>query len=54
MIVKSLIQEKAKAAGMNVGSEFYPMLDKAVEELVAKAIHRAKENGRKTLHAKDV
>ncbi|MCJ7450354.1 MAG: DUF1931 domain-containing protein [Candidatus Nanohaloarchaeota archaeon QJJ-9] len=42
------------ADDVNVGSDFYTALDDKVQELVDRAVERAKENGRKTVKARDV
>ena len=53
-IVKSVVGELSKKAGVRVSADFYDALDKAVAELVAKAVKRAKENNRKTLMPQDL
>ncbi|NWF97228.1 MAG: NFYB/HAP3 family transcription factor subunit [Candidatus Thorarchaeota archaeon] len=53
-VVKSKIQEFAKKHEMNVGSDFYPELDKKIEELLKEASKRCTENKRKTLKAYDL
>ena len=35
-------------------NEFYPRLDREVEEMIKKAMARAKENQRRTLMARDL
>lgn len=45
---------KAAAKGVNVGSDFYKALDKEVRGLIAKAVARAKSNGRKTIRTGDL
>ncbi|MDY6788930.1 MAG: DUF1931 domain-containing protein [Candidatus Nanohaloarchaea archaeon] len=52
LLKKSGVREAAK--GVNVGSEFYKALDKRALDLVKRAVKRAKENGRKTVKARDV
>ncbi|WEL23983.1 DUF1931 domain-containing protein [Candidatus Nanohalovita haloferacivicina] len=42
------------ADGVNVGSDFYDALDEEVKDLIARAVERADENGRKTVKARDV
>ncbi|MFB6265643.1 MAG: DUF1931 domain-containing protein [Candidatus Nanohaloarchaea archaeon] len=42
------------ASGMNVGSDVYDELDAQVQEMIDRAAERARENGRKTLKARDV
>jgi len=39
---------------LNVGSDFYDALDERAIELVERAVKRAKDNGRKTVKARDV
>jgi histone H3/H4 len=53
-VVKSKIQEFAKKNDMNVGSDFYPEVDKKIEFLLKEATKRAKDNKRKTLKAYDI
>lgn len=52
VIKKSGVREAAQ--GVNVGSDFYEELDDRAQELVRRATKRAKENGRKTVKARDV
>ena len=52
VIVKSAIREMLKGKA-SVGEDFLKALDASVVELVKKAAERAKENGRKTLKARD-
>lgn len=49
MIYKSKVQELAKKNGFKVSEKFYDALNKAVEELVEKAMKRAEAEGKKTL-----
>ena len=49
MIYKSKVQELAKKKGFKVSEKFYDALNKAVEELVEKAMKRAEAEGKKTL-----
>jgi len=52
LVVKSKIKEVAQ--DVNVGSDFADALNKEVLALIQKAIHRCKENGRKTLKPQDL
>ena len=52
LIVKSAIREMMKGKA-NVGEDFFKRLDADVAALVRRAADRAKENGRKTLKARD-
>ncbi|MEM3405500.1 MAG: DUF1931 domain-containing protein [Candidatus Pacearchaeota archaeon] len=52
LVVRSKIKEYVK--DLNVAEEVGPALDKVVEEILQKAVARAKANGRKTLQARDL
>ena len=52
VIVKSAIRELVKGKA-NVSEEFLKRLDADVAALVRRAADRAKDNGRKTLKARD-
>jgi histone H3/H4 len=52
LVVKSAIRELVK--DMRVSDSFFEGLNKAVEELVKRAVERAKANGRATLRDCDV
>ncbi|MBI1969790.1 DUF1931 domain-containing protein [Candidatus Woesearchaeota archaeon] len=52
LVVKAKIRDAAK--GMNVAGDLAEALDKRVRQLVDDACRRAKENGRKTVQAKDL
>ncbi len=59
IVIKSQIRKKVKELDKekvigNVAEEVEPALDKKVEEILAKAIERAKANQRKTLQARDL
>lgn len=59
IVVKSQIRRKVKELDKekvigNVAEEVEPALDKKVEEILSKAIERAKANQRKTLQARDL
>ncbi len=52
VIKKSGVREAAQ--GVNVGSDFYEELDARAQDMVKRAVKRAKANGRKTVKARDV
>ena len=52
LVVKSKIKEYV--SDLNVSSDFSEALDETVKELIQKAVKRAKENGRKTVQARDL
>jgi histone H3/H4 len=52
VIVRSAVRELVKGK-FNVSDEFFKRLDTDVAALVTRAADRAKENGRKTLKARD-
>jgi histone H3/H4 len=52
LVVKSAVRELVK--DMRVSDSFFDGLNKAVEELVKRAVERAKANGRSTLRDCDV
>lgn len=54
LIVKSKVRELAKAQDMSFSADADDTLSAAVEEIVKKAIERAKGNGRKTVKARDL
>ncbi|MGQ4834383.1 MAG: hypothetical protein ACP6IS_10880 [Candidatus Asgardarchaeia archaeon] len=49
IVYKSKVQEMAKAKGFKVSEKFYEAFDKAVKELLEKAMKRAEAEGKKTL-----
>jgi len=51
LIVKNNIKEVVE---INIAEEVYAEMDKKVEEILKKAEHRAKANGRRTLFARDL
>ena len=51
LIVKNNIK---KFTELNVSDEFYTALDKKAEEIIKKAEERAKDNGRRTIFARDL
>ena len=52
LIVKSAVRSRLK--GMRASSEFFKALDKHLADELARAIARAKANGRKTLRPEDL
>ncbi len=53
-IVKSVVGDAAKKAGVRVSADFYDALDKKVAAYIVEAVKRAKGNNRKTLMAYDL
>ena len=51
LIVKNSIKE---ATDLQIAEEVYAEMDKKVAEILKKAEHRAKANGRRTLFARDL
>lgn len=51
LIVKSKIRD---FVDLNVGEELARALERRVEEILKKAEERAKENGRRTIYARDL
>ncbi len=54
LIIKSNIREAVKDKIPNVASEVAEALNQKVQEILDKACERAKANGRRTLHARDL
>jgi len=52
LVVRSKARECCK--GMRVSGDFFDALDKEVENLLKKAVKRAKANGRSTLRPADL
>jgi histone H3/H4 len=52
IVVRTKIKDYVK--DMNVAGEVGDALDKAVEEILRKAVERAKANSRRTLQARDI
>jgi len=52
LIVRSQI--KKRTGELNIAGDFAPTLNNKVEELIRKAIERAKANGRKTVMGRDI
>lgn len=54
LIIKSNIKGAVKDKIANVAGEVAEALNKKVQEILDKACDRAKANGRRTLHARDL
>ena len=54
LIIKSNIRKVTKDKIANVAEEVEDALNERVQEMLDKGIERAKANGRKTLHARDL
>ncbi len=54
LVIKSNIKAAVKEKIPNVASEVAEALNKKVQEVLDKACERAKANGRRTLHARDI
>lgn len=54
LIIKSNIRKATKDKIANVAEEVEAALNKKVQEILDKGIERAKANGRRTLHARDL
>jgi histone H3/H4 len=52
LVVKTQIREFIKE--MNVSNDFLIGVEKELEEIIKKAIERAKANNRRTLYARDL
>ncbi|MBN1502717.1 DUF1931 domain-containing protein [Candidatus Woesearchaeota archaeon] len=52
LVARSRIKEIV--GDFNIGSDFFPALDREVENIITKAVMRAKENKRRTLMARDI
>ncbi|MEM3374657.1 MAG: DUF1931 domain-containing protein [Candidatus Woesearchaeota archaeon] len=52
LITKSQI--KQIVGDVSIAEEFYPALNQEVENLIKRALERAKANGRRTLMARDL
>ena len=52
LVVKSAVRAQLK--GMRASEDFFKALDKHVTEEIAKAVARAKANGRKTVRGADL
>jgi len=54
MYLVTKAQVKEIVGGINISEEFYPALNVEVQNLIKKALERAKKNGRRTLMARDL
>ena len=55
LVVQSKVREYLKGQGdYNIGSDLVPAVSSRVEGMLTDAARRAKENGRKTIQARDV
>jgi histone H3/H4 len=54
LVIKSNIKQAVKDNIPNVASEVAEALNNKVQEILDKACERAKANGRRTLHARDL
>ncbi|MEK6916257.1 MAG: DUF1931 domain-containing protein [Nanoarchaeota archaeon] len=54
MYLVTKAQIKQIVGDVNVSEEFYPALNVKVENVIKKALERAKANGRRTLMARDI
>jgi len=54
LVIKSNIRKAVKEKIPNVAEEVEEALNKKVEEILDKGVGRAKANGRRTLHARDL
>jgi histone H3/H4 len=54
LVVQSKVKDMIKDADMNTAGELPEALSKSVEDLLKKAVARAKANGRKTVRPEDL
>ncbi len=55
LVVQSKVREYLKGQGdYNIGSDLVGAVSSRVEEVLSSAARRAKDNGRKTIQARDV
>ena len=54
MYLVTKAQIKQVVGDINISEDFHPRLNHEVENLIKKALERAKQNGRRTLMARDV
>ena len=52
LVTKS--QVKNVVGNVNISEDFYPALNQEVQKIIEKALERAKQNGRRTLMARDI
>ena len=53
VIVSSKMKDAIRSAGCNVAGDAVEHLNELVHHIIARAAHRAKENGRKTVRGYD-
>jgi histone H3/H4 len=54
MYLVTKAQVKQIVGDINISEDFFPALNNEVEQVIKKALERAKQNGRRTLMARDV
>jgi len=54
LVIKSNIRKAVKEKIPNVAEEVEEALNVKIQDILDKAVERAKANGRKTLHARDL
>ena len=54
MYLVTKAQVKQIVGDISISEDFFPALNHEVETLIKKALERAKQNGRRTLMARDV
>ncbi len=57
VVIRAQIKEIMKQSGLgvdNIGNDFQEQLDEKVKQLIVDALKRAKENGRRTVMARDI
>jgi histone H3/H4 len=54
LVVKNAVRELAKSKDMRISAETFDALDRMAKDVLARAMKRASENGRKTIKAYDI
>lgn len=54
MYLVTKAQIKQIVGGIYISEDFHPALSREVENLIKRALERAKQNGRRTLMARDI
>ena len=54
MYLVTKAQIKSIVGDINISEDFYPALNQEVQNIIKKALERAKANGRRTLMARDI